>query len=117
MKPRSAHNKGYRLERYVCELINKHGFRVFRNVGSGSGDIKGDIVGVFPLALEVKNQKKLNIPAWIRQAKNKYGNWGVVFRNPETPESNPELFIIMDFRWFLKHLNEDINGDNLLDKN
>jgi hypothetical protein len=106
MKPRSAKNKGYRMECIVRDKIREKGFYCHRTDGSGSGVERGDLIGTFPLSIEVKNQKRYKIQDWIRQAKQQGENWGLVFRNPETPESNPELYILMDFNWFLDNCNE-----------
>ncbi len=106
MRPRSAKNKGYRMECIVRDKITAKGFYCHRTDGSGSGKDKGDLAGTFPLKLEVKNQKKYKLQEWIRQAKTQGENWGLVFRNPKTPERNPELYILMDLDWFLSHYNK-----------
>jgi hypothetical protein len=112
MKPKSAIEKGKKFEKQVAEAIQIAGLGLARReIGSGSGKRKGDIAANLPFLLEAKNQKILKIQEWIRQSREQaqIGNydrdkWGLVFKNPESPDANPEMFIVIDFFQFLELL-------------
>lgn len=113
MKGKSAKNKGYRLEKLVAKHIRDSGVdpRAGREIGSGSGANKGDIRDSTPFTIEVKNQKSYNINGWVDQAKDqaRLGNtdpdkWALVFRDYRTPESNPDLYALIDFHSWLELL-------------
>jgi len=73
---KNAKQKGNRYENQIAKRLSKSlGVDLRRNPGSGNMENwKGDIVAIedkdrmkFPWCIELKNQKKLMIPAWIRQ--------------------------------------------------
>ncbi len=73
--PINSQQKGKRGEREVAKMINKAlGCNVRRTPGSGGLGFKGDIIDinpdspVFKFHFEIKNQKNITIPAWIKQA-------------------------------------------------
>ena len=109
IKPKTRIEKGKRFEKQIAQAIQDAGFGLARReAGSGSGLRKGDIASSLPFLLEAKNQKTIKIQEWIRQAKAQaeIGNydsdkWGMVFKNPESPNANPEMFITIDFYQFL----------------
>ena len=109
MKPKTRIEKGKRFEKQIAQEIQDAGFGLARReAGSGSGLRKGDIASNLPFLIEAKNQKTIKIQEWIRQAKSqaKIGNydpdkWALVFKNPESPDANPEMFITIDFYQFL----------------
>jgi len=109
MKPISKIRKGHRFESQIAQAIMDAGFGLARReAGSGSGLRKGDIASNLPFLIEAKNQKTIKIQEWIRQAKSqaKIGNydsdkWALVFKNPESPDANPEMFVTIDFYQFL----------------
>lgn len=109
MKGKSRIEKGKKFEKQIAEAIQVAGLGLARReAGSGSGKRKGDIAANLPFLLEAKNQRTLKIQEWIRQAREqaRIGNydrdkWGLVFKNPESPDANPEMFIAIDFFQFL----------------
>jgi hypothetical protein len=113
--PKGKIQKGKFLEKFVAHAIEEAGLGMAcREIGSGSGKRKGDIFGNLPFLFEVKNEES---PKWmqnIKQAKRQaeQGNWArekwvLVQRNPESPQSNPELFVVIDLYEFLKLLKKD----------
>ena len=109
MKPKTRIEKGKRFEKQIAQAIMDAGFGLARReAGSGSGLRKGDIASNLPFLIEAKNQKTIKIQEWVRQAKSqaKIGNydpdkWALVFKNPESPDANPEMFVTIDFYQFL----------------
>ena len=109
MKPKTRIEKGKRFEKQIAQAIQDAGFGLARReAGSGSGLRKGDIASNLPFLIEAKNQKTIKIQEWIRQAKSQAeignydsGKWALVFKNPESPNANPEMFITIDFYQFL----------------
>ena len=115
MLPKSSIEKGKRLEKIVCQMIEGAGLgRAIRTPGSGNGKLKGDTFNNLPFMLEVKNHAKLQWWASIRQAKDQAqkGNydkdkWAMITRNPDTPETNPEMVAVIDFGEFLELMKKD----------
>ena len=109
MKPKTRIEKGKRFEKQIAQAIMDAGFGLARReAGSGSGLRKGDIASNLPFLIEAKNQKTIKIQEWIRQAKSQAqignydsGKWALVFKNPESPDANPEMFVTIDFYQFL----------------
>ena len=122
MKPRSVIEKGKRFANYCNHQIEEIGLgRACNTPGSGSGRLKGDSFNNLDFLLEYKNEKSFpkQVIKNIKQAKiqSEKGNyqkekWALVVRNPETPESNPEVFAIIDFWEFLKLLKR--NSDPMI---
>lgn len=109
MKIRSAKEKGKRFENYVAEQIREHGIdpRASREIGSGNGKRKGDLNTSLDFLIEAKNQKKISLFQWIRQAqaqsRSGYANrekWALVIRNPDLPEFEG-VVVCIDFYQFL----------------
>ena len=65
---RMQRDKGAKAERYIVNRLKEAGFdRVARNLEqTRSGGF--DILGLEPLAIEVKDQKQLRVAEWWRQA-------------------------------------------------
>ena len=109
MKPKTRIEKGKRFEKQIAQAIMDAGFGLARReANSGAGFRKGDIASNLPFLIEAKNQKTIKIQEWIRQAKSQaqIGNydpdkWALVFKNPESPDANPEMFVTIDFYQFL----------------
>lgn len=113
MKTASCKAKGRRFEHYVAQMIRDCGLDLTakRQIGSGAFSLKGDIQSDIDFTIEVKNHEKLSVNDWIAQAKSatNKGNfykdkWAVVFRDPKTPESAPEVYAIIDMNEFLELL-------------
>lgn len=109
MKIQSAKEKGKRFENYVAEQIRESGIdsRASREIGSGNGKAKGDIRSSIDFLIEAKNQKKISLFQWIRQAQTQssrgYANkekWALIIRDPDLPEFEGAVAVI-DFYQFL----------------
>lgn len=111
MKAKAAKNKGRRFENYIAEQIRQAGLgEAHREVGSGSGLRKGDIYTTLPFMLECKNHNQYAFSSWIKQTKREteQGNfdrdkWILIVRDPETPETSPNVYAMLDF-WQLLNL-------------
>jgi len=114
MRPKSIIEKGKRFEKRIAKEVEAEGLGMARReIGSGSGKKKGDVAASIPFLIEAKNQHSVKIKAifnWIDQAKRQaeIGNydrnkWALVFRDSRTPETNPEIYAIIDM-WEFLHL-------------
>ncbi|MCD6371701.1 MAG: hypothetical protein J7L39_03215 [Candidatus Aenigmarchaeota archaeon] len=115
MKPKSKREKGKRFEKLIAREIEEAGLgKASREIGSGSGKRKGDIFSSIPYLIECKNQKQIRILDWIDQAKREAEEgswdrykWALVFRDPRTPEKDPEIYAVIDFWQWLELLKKD----------
>ena len=111
MKPRSAKNKGKRLQNKVRDLIlEKYTQLEPDDVRSITmGDSGEDILlspaarRLFPFSVECKNQEKLNIWSSLEQAEGNSGNHPplVIFKRNRT-----KTYAVLEFDELLKLLNE-----------
>ena len=111
MKPRSAKNKGKRLQNKIRDLIlEKFDILEPDDVRSITmGDSGEDILlspaarRVFPFSVECKNQEKLNIWSALEQAEDNSGNHTplVVFKRNRT-----KTYAVLEFDKLLELLNE-----------
>jgi hypothetical protein len=111
MKPRSAKNKGKRLQNKVRDLILEKFTQLepddVRSITMG--DSGEDILlspaarRLFPFSVECKNQEKLNIWSSIEQAEGNSGNHPplVIFKRNRT-----KTYAVLEFDELLKLLNE-----------
>jgi hypothetical protein len=113
MNPRSAKNKGARLQKWVCQKIadifdiefdNQDDQCLIhsREMGQSGTDIilRGDIYNKFPYAIECKNTEKLSLYPTIEQAKNNTQlgqDWLIVHK-----KNRSEPIVIMDWEAFEK---------------
>ena len=111
MKPRSAKNKGKRLQNKIRDLIlEKFDSLEPDDVRSITmGDSGEDILlspaarRVFPFSVECKNQEKLNIWGALEQAEENSGNHTplVIFKRNRT-----KTYAVLEFDKLLKLLDE-----------
>lgn len=66
---RAERQKGGCGEREVVDLLKERGYDSRRAPYSGALYWKGDVLGLPGYCLEVKRQERLQIPQWLRQAK------------------------------------------------
>jgi|TARA_R110000765_G_scaffold232934_1_gene336224 hypothetical protein len=112
MKPRSAKNKGKRLQNKVRDLIlEKFNSKLepddVRSITMG--DSGEDILlspaarRLFPFSVECKNQEKLNIWSSLEQAEGNSGNHPplVIFKR-----NRSKTYAVLEFDELLKLLNE-----------
>jgi len=113
MRPKSAQQKGKRLEKYVSKLIEEMGLgSATRTPGSGSGYKKGDIFANIPFVLECKNEKQWrweNIDQAQRETQE--GNyfkdkWALIVRDPRYPEFE-RVYAVIDLGQFLELLKKN----------
>ena len=111
MKPRSAKNKGKRLQNKIRDLIlEKFDILEPDDVRSITmGDSGEDILlspaarKVFPFSVECKNQEKLNIWGALEQAEENSGNHSplVIFKR-----NRSKTYAVLEFDKLLELLNE-----------
>ena len=111
MKPRSAKNKGKRLQNKVRDLIlEKFNTLEVDDVRSITmGDRREDILlspaarKLFPFSVECKNQEKLSIWSALEQAEENSGNHSplVIFKRNRT-----KIYAVLEFDKLLELLNE-----------
>ena len=111
MKPRSAKNKGKRLQNKVRDLIlEKFNQLEPDDVRSVTmGDTGEDILlspaarKLFPFSVECKNQEKLNIWSSLEQSETNSGNHIpiVIFKR-----NRSKTFVALEFEKLLELLNE-----------
>ena len=112
MKPRSAKNKGKRIQNKVRDLIlEKFNSKLepddVRSITMG--DSGEDILlspaarRLFPFSVECKNQEKLNIWSSLEQAEGNSGNHPplVIFKR-----NRSKTYAVLEFEELLKLLNE-----------
>ena len=111
MKPRSAKNKGKRLQNKIRDLILEK-FDILESDDVRSitmGDSGEDILlspaarKVFPFSVECKNQEKLNIWSALEQAEENSGNHTplVIFKR-----NRSKTYAVLEFDKLLELLNE-----------
>ena len=111
MKPRSAKNKGKRLQNKIRDLIlEKFDILEPDDVRSITmGDSGEDILlspaarRLFPFSVECKNQEKLNIWSALEQAEENSGNHSplVIFKR-----NRSKTYAVLEFDKLLELLNE-----------
>jgi hypothetical protein len=111
MKPRSAKNKGKRLQNKIRDLIlekfdslEKDDVRSITMGDSGEDILLSPAARrLFPFSVECKNQEKLNIWSSIEQAESNSGNHTplVIFKRNRT-----KTYAVLEFDKLLELLNE-----------
>ena len=112
MKPRSAKNKGKRLQNKIRDIILEKFNNILEQDDVRSitmGDSGEDILlspaarRVFPFSVECKNQEKLNIWEALDQAEGNSGNHTplVIFKR-----NRSKTYAVLEFKELLKLLNE-----------
>ena len=111
MKPRSAKNKGKRLQNKIRDLIlekfdslEKDDVRSITMGDSGEDILLSPAARrLFPFSVECKNQEKLNIWSALVQAEENSGNHAplVIFKRNRT-----KTYAVLEFDKLLELLNE-----------
>ena len=111
MKPRSAKNKGKRLQNKIRDLIlekfdslEKDDVRSITMGDSGEDILLSPAARrLFPFSVECKNQEKLNIWSALEQAEENSGNHVplVIFKRNRT-----KTYAVLEFDKLLELLNE-----------
>ena len=110
MSGKSSRTKGARAELEFFSLCNQlHGSEIFkRNISqTRAGGCDND--GNLPVAIEVKRQETLALPAWIRQAREQAGPEQVpvlAWRQSRTPWQIAVLMTPEQFIAYYKRLDD-----------
>jgi hypothetical protein len=73
--PASEANKGKEAEREVARALRRRGWRAITSRDARGGAQGGaDLISDFPLVIEVKNRKALDLAGWWAQAKDQAGD-------------------------------------------
>ena len=118
MKPRSAKNKGKRLQNTVRDLILEHFPQlepddvVSTLMGDSGTDIKLSPAArkVFPYSPECKNQEKLNVWASLEQAEKnvKDNTYPVLFFK----RNRSKMYVALDVEHFFQLIGQKKSVDN-----
>jgi len=115
----SAKAKGRKLQNWVAEHISN-----ILNISYGkdediesrpSGQTGVDVIlhgkarDRFPFAIECKNQEKMNLYAWVKQAKANKPDWAITWLLFHT-RNNEKQFVTMDAEEFFKLYERILNG-------
>jgi hypothetical protein len=108
MSGSSARRKGNRAEVDVVRVLREHGYNVETSRAARGGYQSGaDIVGDFPMVVEVKNQQKLDLAGWWTQAEYQANGKLPVVIHKRVGKGDPEdWWVTMDLRTLLRLLNE-----------
>jgi hypothetical protein len=98
MSGAASRRKGNRAEVAVVNFLKAHGWDVETSRNARGGTQKGaDVLGDFPLAVEVKNQARVDLPGWWRQAQEQAGDGLAVVVHKRVGSSDPgEWWATMD---------------------
>jgi hypothetical protein len=108
MSGAASRRKGNRAEVAVVNYLKAHGWDVETSRNSRGGTQKGaDILGDFPLAVEVKNQTRVDLAGWWRQAQEQAGDGlGVVVHKRVGTQEAGEWWVTMDLATLVRLLDE-----------
>ncbi len=100
MSGSSSRRKGNAAEVEVVHALERAGFRAMSSRAARGGYQSGeDIVTNFPLSVEVKNQTRLDLPGWWRQAQEQAGDKPPVVVHKRVGKGQAEdWWATMDFR-------------------
>ena len=97
-----SRNKGARAERAVVNYLRANGYPDARRILAGDGRQDGDVAGVPLVCIEVKDHKRTQWGAWMRQAwqeSTPAHDWVVVVRKvPRVTDVGQ-----WEARWTLRH--------------
>lgn len=108
----AAKAKGTAAETAIVNYLNNNDIHAVRNPPQGIKD-KGDInIHPYPVIIEVKNHRKLNLSDWLDQAINEKRNAeakiGVVWHKRIMRGSPADWFVTLTGEDFIKLLKGDI---------
>lgn len=108
MSGSASRRKGNRAEVEVVNLLRKHGYQVETSRAARGGYQSGaDIVGDFPMVIEVKNQAKLDLSGWWAQAEYQANGKLPVVIHKRVGKSDPaEWWVTMDVQTLLRLLGD-----------
>ena len=108
MSGATSRRKGNRAEVEVVNLLRSHGYDVETSRSARGGYQSGaDILGDFPMVIEVKNQAKLDLAGWWAQASYQANGALPVVIHKRVGKSDPaEWWVTMDVQTLLRLLGE-----------
>lgn len=100
--------KGNKAETDVVRVLRAAGYTVETSRAARGGYQSGeDIVGDFPLSLEVKNQAKLDLAGWWAQAQHQAGTRPAAVVHKRVGKADPaEWWVTMDLATLLRLLDD-----------
>jgi hypothetical protein len=111
--------KGNDAERSVVHVLREHGWQAVTSRSTNGTQDGMDIISDTPLAIEVKNQVRLDLSSWVKQAAENAIDKIPVVWHKKKGESNPEnWYVTMDGIELLKLLDlvrkysDDVDGDD-----
>lgn len=109
MSGSASRRKGNRAEVEVVRLLREHGYEVETSRAARGGFQSGaDIVGDFPMVIEVKNQAKMDLAGWWAQAQYQANGKPAVVIHKRVGKANPaEWWVTMDVATLLRMLGDE----------
>ena len=111
--------KGNDAERAVVHVLRDWGWRAVTSRSTNGTQDGMDIISDSPLAVEVKNQVKLDLSAWVKQAAENALDKIPVVWHKKRGESNPENWYVtmqgvelMKLLELVKRYADDIDGND-----
>lgn len=106
MTGNTSRRKGNRAEVEVVRFLREHGYDVETSRAARGGYQSGaDIVGDFPMVIEVKNQARIDLAGWWAQAEYQANGKPAVVIHKRVGKSNPaEWWVTMDLQTLLRML-------------
>lgn len=112
--------KGNDAERTVVHTLREWGWQAVTSRSTNGTQDGMDIISDCPLAIEVKNQVRLDLSAWVKQANENAMDKIPVVWHKKRGESNPEHWYVtmegQELRKLLdmvKRYTDDFDGDDL----
>lgn len=109
MSGSASRRKGNRAEVEVVRLLREHGYEVETSRAARGGFQSGaDIVGDFPMVIEVKNQTRIDLAGWWAQAQYQANGKPAVVIHKRVGKANPaEWWVTMDVATLLRMLGDE----------
>ena len=111
--------KGNSAERAVVHTLRQWGWEAITSRSSNGTQDGMDIISDCPLAIEVKNQVRLDLSAWVKQANENAMDKVPVVWHKKRGESNPENWYVtmegvelMKLLEMVKGYRNDFDGDD-----
>jgi hypothetical protein len=86
--------KGNAGERAVCNTMREHGWQAVTSRSTNGTQDGMDVITDAPVAIEVKNQVRLDLSAWVKQASENAMDKIPVVWHKKRGESNPEHWYV-----------------------
>jgi hypothetical protein len=108
MSGSASRRKGNRAEVAVVNYLKAAGYDVETSRNARGGTQKGvDVLGDFPLAVEVKNQARMDLAGWWAQAVEQAEDGKAVIVHKRVGKSDPgEWWVTMDLQTLVRLLDE-----------